>query len=145
MDWREIALAETRTLKPYFLEKHGWRPVIVEASDIVDVIVCLHGRRFAAREYALRLRYLPDWQVAGRREAFVDPSDHTSDGLEHWPPDQTIRGINPAYRPQPNGPVLPCVCLHGVYGYHSILHPNERATNTTLLGFLLELQAVIDE
>ena len=145
MGWREAALDEARGLKPHFLDKYHWRPTVVETDDAVDVVVRLQGRRLAGRGYALRLRYQADWQVAGRREAFVDPDDHARCGLEHWPPDQAIRGVNPSHRPQPAGPVVPCICLRGVYGYHSVLHANERPTGATLLGFLLELQAVIDE
>jgi hypothetical protein len=139
MEWREAALAEVRGLKPHFADKHGWNPVVTETDDqTVDLVVTLTGGRLGARVYALRLRYLSDWQVAGRREAFVDLDDHSAEGPAHWPPDQAVRGVNPRHAP-------PCICLRGVYGYHSILHANARPTGTTLLGFLLELQAVIDE
>jgi hypothetical protein len=143
--WHEDALADAGTVKQHFDAKYGWRPLVTHTADAVDVVVHLHGGRLGQRHYALRLRYLPDWQVAGRREAFVDPDDHSRDGPEHWPPDGMIRGVNPVYRAQPNGALCPCVCLRGVYGYHSILHPNERPDGIPLLNFLLELQAVIDE
>lgn len=141
--WREAALAEVRGLKPHFIAKHGWNPELVaeggaDADGPVDLIITLHGRRLGERVYALRLRYQEDWQLAGRREAFVDPSDHAAEGSAFWPPDGAVRGINPHNNP-------PAVCLRGVYGYHSVLHTNERPTGTTLLGFLLELQAVLDE
>jgi hypothetical protein len=139
MDWREAALAEVRGLKPHFVAKYGWNPVVSETPDgPVDLVVTIGGKRLGDRAYALRLRYLPDWQIAGRREAFVDPDDHTSEDLANWPPADTVRGVNPNHNP-------PCICLRGVYGYHSVLHTNERPTGTTLLGFLLELHAVIDE
>ena len=145
MDWREDALADARAIKQHFATKFGWRPSVAATPEAIDVFVRLRGRRLGQREYALRLRYLSDWQIAGRREAFVDPTDHTRDGPGHWPPDGTIRGVNSDYRPLPSGPICPCVCLRGVYGYHSVLHPNERPDGTTLTNFLLELQAVIDE
>jgi hypothetical protein len=136
--WREAALDEVRGLKPHFATKHGWKPVVTETADVIDLVVTLSDGRLGTREYALRLRYVADWQVAGRREAFVDPADHAVEGTTHWPPDQAVRGVNPNHQP-------PCICLRGVYGYHSVLHTNERPTGTTLLGFLLELEAVINE
>jgi hypothetical protein len=138
MDWREAALGDVRGLKPHFADKYGWRPVVTETDDAVELVVTLTGERLGERAYALRLRYLPDWQAAGRREAFVDRNDSACEDVSHWPPDQAVRGVNPNHQP-------PCICLRGVYGYHSVLHANERPGGTTLLGFLLELQAVIDE
>jgi len=44
--------------------------------------------------------------------------------------------------PQHNPPAM---CLMGVWGYHSVLHASERPDGTTLIGFLLELQGVLDE
>ena len=145
MEWRTVALADINGLKRHWVEKHGWRPEIADSDEVVDVFVCLSGRRLGEKAYVLRIRYQSDWQTAGRREAFVDPDDHAREGIEFWPPEQTIRGVNPNYRPQVPGPVIPCICLRGVWGYHSVLHSTERPDGTTLLGFLLELQEVIDE
>jgi hypothetical protein len=145
LDWRGAALVDINGLKRHWVEKHRWRPETAVADEVVDVFVHLCGKRLEGREYVLRLRYQPDWQTAGRREAFVDPTNHGRDGLEFWPPENTIRGINPNHRPQPLGSVVPCICLRGAWGYHSVLHSNERPDGTTLLGFLLELQGVIDE
>jgi hypothetical protein len=138
MKWREAALAEARGLKPHFVIKHGWNPEVHEVDDAVDLVVSLTGGRLGERIYALRLRYVPDWEVAGRRETFVDPTDHALEGVQHWPADQQVRGVLPMH-------TTPAICLRGVYGYHSVLHPNERPTGTTVLSFLLELQGVIDE
>ena len=137
-EWHEAALREARGLKPHFAAKHGWDPVVTETNASVDVVVTLTGGPLGEKSYALRLRYLEDWQLAGRREAFVDPADHAAEGLDYWPVSGALRGVNPQHQP-------PCICLRGVYGYHSVLHPTERPNGTTLLGFLLELQAVIDE
>src|SRR4051794_890115 len=136
-EWREAALSEVRGLKPHFVAKHGWNPMIVadanEGEDgPVDVLITLRGPRLADQVYALRLRYLEDWQVAGRREAFVDPTDPATEGVVHWPAANTVRGINPQHNP-------PAICLRGVYGYHSVLHTEQRPDGTTLLCFLLEL------
>jgi hypothetical protein len=135
--WREAALAEVRGLKPHFVTKYMWTPVVTETNEAVDIVLTLSGKALGDRRHALRLRYLSDWENGGRRETFVDPEDHTVEGRQHWP-GAGIRGVNPDHQP-------PCICLRGVYGYHSVLHTNERPTGTTLLGFLLELQAVIDE
>jgi hypothetical protein len=136
--WREDAHAEIDGLKPHFVSKHGWSASVVEpqGADVLDLIVTLVSRRLGGRVLAVRLRYQPDWQVAGRREAFVDHHDVSREGLEHWP--RGVRGVNPEHNP-------PCICLRGVWGYHSVLHADQPMGDTTLLGFLLELQAVLDE
>jgi hypothetical protein len=140
--WREVARAEIDGLKSYFVSKHGWSPRVIEPADenILDLIVTLRSKRLGGRVLALRLRYQPDWQVAGRREAFVDPDNPSHEGLKYWPPAQNpnVRGINPQHNP-------PCICLRGAWGYHSVLHADQPMEGTTLLGFLLELQAVLDE
>jgi hypothetical protein len=143
-NWREEAIAEIESLKPYWVRKHGWDPSVLQDDDAIDLFVRLKGRRLGSKAYQLRLRYQEDWQTAGRREAFVDPDDRIREGVEFWPP-TGIRGINPEYRPPTGGPIIPCICLRGVWGYHSLLHANESAEGTSLLGFLLELQQVVDE
>lgn len=140
--WRDAAREEIAGLKPRFVAKHGWSPQVIErdGADVLDLIVTLRSNRLGGRVLALRLRYQPDWRVAGRREAFVDPNDLSREGIEYWPPASgpNVRGINPRRNP-------PCVCLRGVWGYHSVLHPNEPMGDTTLLNLLLELQAVLNE
>jgi hypothetical protein len=142
--WREEAVNEITRLKSYWVDKHGWQLEHVDADEVVDLFVRVHSRRLG-RTFLLRLRYLPDWQTTGRRETFVNPDDRTQEGIEFWPPHGSVRGINPQYQPQPNGPVIPCICLKGVWGYHSVLHAGERPDGTTLLRFLVELQGVFDE
>lgn len=142
MGWREDARAEIDGLKPYWVSKHCWSPRVIEpeGEDVLDLIVTLGSKRLAGRILALRLRYQADWQIAGRREAFVDPDDPASEGLEHWPPagDPNVRGINPMHDP-------PCICLRGAWGYHSVLHPDRPMDNRSLLDLLLELQWVLNE
>jgi len=144
VEWVDRALAEIDGLKRHWVKKYGWAPRrTVQRDDAakptaVDLYVDLRGRRLGDKTYVLRLRYLPDWQVAGRREAFVDPSGPAEPDVASWPPSGSVRGINPNNAP-------PVICLRGVWGYHSVLHSNERPDGSTLLGFLLELQKVIDE
>lgn len=138
--WREGACAEIRGLKPHFVSKYGWLPHVIEpeGTDVLDLIVMFHSKRLDGRELALRLRYQPDWQIAGRREAFVDPREPSHEGREHWPPAQGVRGVLPEHNP-------PCICLRGAWGYHSVLHVDQPMGGTSLLELLLELQAVLDE
>jgi hypothetical protein len=35
MGWREAARAEATSLKPYYVIKHGWNPVVLESDDEV--------------------------------------------------------------------------------------------------------------
>lgn len=140
--WREDARAEIEGLKPRYVSKYGWSPRVTEpeGEDLIDLIVTLRSKRLDGRLLALRLRYLPDWQVAGRREAFVAPQDPSRDGVEYWPParEPGVRGVLPEHNP-------PSICLRGVWGYHSVLHTDKPMGDTTLLAFLLELQKVLDE
>jgi hypothetical protein len=136
--WREEALEEIDALKPYWVAKHAWQPQHVASDGAIDFYARLQSRRLDGRVFLLRLRYLADWRVAGRRETFVSPDDRTQEGGEFWPPHDTVRGILPQHSP-------PAICLKGVWGYHSVLHPSERPDGTTLLGFLLELQGVFAE
>jgi hypothetical protein len=144
-DWSEEARAEADKLKPYYLKKHRWSPRLVGHGDdeVLDLLVSMTGRRLPGKRYLLRLRYQPDWRQAGRREAFVDPDHPDVAGPEFWPPEGG--GINPKYR-HPNGQVIPAICLRGVFGYHSVLHPDRAMDNGpgSLLTLLVELQRVLD-
>jgi hypothetical protein len=139
-DWRKEARAEIAALKPYYVRKHGWQVEIAENEKAVDLFVRLRGRRYPNKEFLLRLHYLPDWQEAGRREAFVDPDDRAHADPEFWPSAESP--LNPNY--QHNGKLTPVICLRGVWGYHSVLHPGEPMDGATLLLFLVELQEVLD-
>ena len=142
-DWREEALAEIGALKPYYVAKYGWQPDVVKEEDAVDLFVRFCGRRFPGKEFLLRLRYLPDWREAGRHEAFVDPEDRDHADPKFWPPEGN--GLNPNYRREPTAPLIPCICLRGVWGYHSLLHVDQPMDETaTLQRFLVELQEVMD-
>lgn len=140
MGWREDARGEIDGLKAHFVSKYGWSPRVIEPEDenedVFDLVATLRSKRLGGGIFALRLRYLPDWQVAGRREAFVDLSDPSLEGHQHWPRD--VQAIKPEHNP-------PCICLRGVWGYHSVLHADRPMGDSTLLGFLLELQQVLDE
>ena len=135
MDWRNVAKAEIDGLKPYFVEKHHWRPRIVESEDTIDLFVTLASRRHPERVYGLRLRYQDDWRTAGRRETFVNPDHPVRDGIQHWP--EGISGVNPNNKP-------PCICIRGMWGYHSVLHRDRPMGDSTLLHLLLELQTMLD-
>ena len=138
MGWRQDAQAEIEGLKPHFVSKYGWAPRIVESDsqDVLDLYVTFCSKRLDGRVLVLRLRYLPDWQVAGRREAFVSPQDPAVEGITHWP--ANVRGINPQHDP-------PVICLRGAWGYHSVLHAGQPMGDSTLLTLLLELQVVLNE
>lgn len=141
MGWREDAVAEISGLKPHFVFKHGWSPQLIEpGEDKLDLVVALTSKRLGGRVLSLRLRYLPDWQIAGRREVFVDPNDPAGEGPMYWPPAENpgVRSILTQNNPR-------CICLRGTWGYHSVLHTDRPMGENTLLGLLLELQAVLDE
>lgn len=138
MAWKEEAREEIEALKTYFVEKHGWAPRTVDRDDgdSLDLFVTFTSRRLDGRRFVLRLRYQPDWKVAGRRETFVNPDDPEREGIEHWP--VGISGINPQHNP-------PCICLRGAWGYHSVLHTDRPMGDSSLLNLLVELQEVFDQ
>jgi hypothetical protein len=143
VDWRGAALAEATSLKSYYVDKYGWKPEIVDdGAEVIDLFIHLRGRRFPDQHYLLRLRYQLDWQKAGRREAFVDPANRDEAGQEFWPPEGN--GLNPNYAW--NGVLTPVMCLRGVWGFHSVLHPERpmEKEDPGLLHFLTELQKVLD-
>ncbi len=123
------------SLKASWVMKHRWAPSVARATDATDLYIELRRKREPGRTYVLRLRYQSDWRVAGRREEFVDPSDWTNGGPQHWP--QDVHGVNPSHNPR-------AICLKGVWGYHSVLHSGESAEGTSLNRFLKELQQVMD-
>lgn len=135
VDWRNVAQAEIDDLKSYFVEKHGWQPRVVESEDTIDLFVTLASRRHLERVNVLRLRYQGDWQIAGRRETFVDPDSSGRDGIEYWP--TGVSGVNPNNNP-------PAICIRGTWGYHSVLHTDRPMGDSTLLHLLLELQTMLD-
>jgi hypothetical protein len=104
--WRAEAVDEIKGLKPYWVSKHGWQPDDVETEEAIDLYVRLRRRRLDGRTLLIRSRYLADWREAGRRETFVNPLDRSQEGIEFWPPHNTVRGVNPQHNP-------PAVCLKG--------------------------------
>lgn len=143
MEWRAAALDEIGGLGQHWIEKYGWQPTHSESDDGINLFIRMRGRRTADREFLLRLRYEPDWQVAGRRESFVDPAHPDVVGRDSWPAGGAVRGVNSDH--QVNGVPTPAICVRGTWGYHSVLHVNERTDGTTLGGLLLELQKLFDE
>jgi hypothetical protein len=140
MGWADDAMADIASLRQRLADRYGWSPSIARSDEAIDLYVRLLRRREASKPYILRLRYLPDWRVAGRREAFVDPGDYAREGAEFWPHD--VSGLNPNY--VHNGVHTPAICIPGVWGYHSVLHPSD-GTGTDLTRFLRDLQSVMDK
>lgn len=138
--WRDSTLAEIGELKPRLVHRHGWNPQVIEHDDSIDLFVHLRGTRTPEMAYVLRLRYLADWQIAGRREAFVDPDHPDIAGSEFWPPEGD--GLNPNYMHQ--NLITPVICLRGTWGFHSVLHTDRPMDGTPLLILLVELQSILN-
>jgi hypothetical protein len=138
--WRERALAEIGELKPRFVDRYGWQPQMTEHDDSIDLYVRLRGARTPETAYVLRLHYQADWQVAGRREAFVDPDHNDVVSSEFWPPEGD--GLNPNYQHQ--NVLTPVICLRGTWGFHSVLHTDQPMNGSPLLQLLLELQSILN-
>jgi len=135
----EDALEDAAPVSPRLARRHGWDPTVVRNEDSVDLFVRLH-RRSEEKTYVLRLRYLADWQVAGRRETFVNPDDLGEEGVQFWP--RGVRAVNPDH--VQNGVHTPAICIPGVWGYDSVLHPNE-PREASVTRFLHDLQTVMNE
>ncbi len=140
MNWREAALADAASINPRFVKKYGWQPRLDDShDDYIDLFLHLRGKKLGDHEYLLRLRYLEDWQKAGRREDFANPDKSEEVGRPFWPPLNTVNGVNPDHQP------VPAICLKGVYGYHSVLHANDPMSEAPVGRFLLELQKACNQ
>jgi hypothetical protein len=131
--WRDRARAEIRSLKEFWIRKHGWSPLVRngEAEALegpIDLYVHLIRNR---RSFVLKLRYEQDFETAGRREAFVNPEDLDVTGIEFWPHD--VNAIKAGHTP-------PAICLEGTWGFHSALHKERDGRLANLNKLLLELQ-----
>lgn len=133
MDWVDAALAEIDGLSDRLVLRHAWAPSVGRGADHLDLFVWI--RRRAGADHVLRVRYLADWRVAGRREDFVDPEDFTQAGPCWWP--QGVHGVNAAHGP-------PCICLRGFWGFHSVLHPGGEPAARPLGVMLRDLQTQMD-
>lgn len=111
------------------MDRHGWAPSVTRTSDAIDLFVPLWRGGHDGDLHVLRLRYCADWQVAGRREMFVNPEDYAEEGRGFWP--RGISGINPDHNPEA------AICLPGCWGFHSILHPERRDIVEHSLGEIL--------
>lgn len=133
--WRDRARAELESIKRFWADKYGWAPFVEEAEEHIDLFVTVKRKKEPDREYVLRLRYMADFQTAGRREAFVDPADRDRAGKEYWP--TGVRGFNPSRNP-------PAICLEGTYGFHSDLHKDRDGRVANLNRLLMEIQQCMD-
>ena len=130
MRWSDAATEEIAGLNPRLFEKHGWAPAVSRTGDHVDLFASFRIGSSRAG-HVLRLRYLEDWQAAGRRETFVNPADLAQEGGEWWP--RGVAGVNPDHSP-------PAICLHGFWGFHSVLHPGGAPAERPLSAMLRDLQ-----
>ena len=134
MGWMDDAVEEIDALGARLVERHEWAPSMSKTNEHVDLFITM--RRNPDTRYALRLRYAPDWQVAGRREEFVNPQDYSDAGTQWWP--NGVNAVKSTHRP-------PAICLVGYWGFHSVLHQSDGRTPGThsLRRVLRDLQTEI--
>lgn len=134
--WREDALAEIDSIKCRWADRYGWQPHSVEEedTDYIDLYV-----RFSSKKqpgpFLLCLRYQEDFRTAGRREAFVDPDDKTTEGPSSWPAGSAFKSGNSP----------PAICLEGTWGFHSALHRDRDGRRANLNRLLMEIQRCLDQ
>jgi hypothetical protein len=132
VDWRQRACQEIQGIRPYWSEKYGWAPRSEEHEARIDLYV--HFVKKPGTKYLLRLRYEPDFETAGRREAFLSPDDGKREGREFWPEGSAFKtGENP-----------PAICLEGTHGFHSRLHRDRDGRVANLNKLLLEIQKCLN-
>jgi hypothetical protein len=139
-DWREKALHEIGSIKPFWIAKYGWNPSFTDCDDHIDLYVRFARRSSgtecqAASEFVLRLRYQSDFETAGRREAFVNPKNLEEEGTQFWP--EGARGVNPKQAPA-------TICLEGTWGFHSHHHRDRDGRVARLNRLLLELEQCLN-
>ena len=140
LTWRDKALAEIAGIKPHRVLRYGWQPRVVETDGYVDLFI-----RFTRRTpkpddhgsvFLLRLRYMPDYETAGRQEAFCNPNESAEEGEKFWP--KGMRGVTSA-----NG--RPGLCLVGTWACHSVHHRDRDGRAASLNRLLWEIQRCLNE
>ena len=133
-NWREDALAEISSIKCRWADRYDWRPYVVEGDDYIDLHIQFSSTKQLG-PFLLRLRYQPDFQIAGRRETFVDSGDGVTEGQQFWPAGSAFKaGNNP-----------PAICLEGTWGFHSSLHRDRDGKQASLNKLLMEIQRCLDQ
>ena len=140
--WRERAVAEIDSIKPRWAKRYGWQPRTVisepdENGDVphVDLLVSFTGTRTGEKRFLLRLRYGPEYETEGRREAFVNPENAEEESIQFWP--QSVDAIKATHSP-------PVVCLEGTWGFHRVLHKERDARVAKINKLLQEIQRCLD-
>jgi hypothetical protein len=137
LEWQRTALAEIASVKPRFIEKHGWQLRVVEDTDRVTLYVRLRHKHHRERVRMLRLVYGPGFPGERPREGFVNPEDPDQEGLEFW-----IDDGEGAFKLKHNPPVI---CLEGTWGFHHELHRDRDPRRSSLNKLLLETQQCLDK
>lgn len=139
IEWRDKALAEIASIKPYWARKYGWNPTHVERDDAIDLYVRFERRAGADPDkrsiFALRLRYKENYETAGRIETFVNPENLDEEGIAFWP--VGVSGINPGENPQ-------TICLEGTWGFHSHHHRERDGRTARINRLLMEVERCIN-
>lgn len=134
MDWRETAHGEIQSIKPHWVQRYGWSPSLRECGEHIDLYVHLNSCTLE-RTFVLRLRYEHDFELAGRREDFVDPDNLQVEGAQFWP--AGVSGFNPGNNPR-------TICLEGTWGFHSLHHKERDPGAANLNKLLMEVQKCIN-
>jgi hypothetical protein len=138
-DWRQKALQEVQSIKPFWATKYGWSPSTREEAEQIHLYVRFTRRgqpdQPGRREFLLRLTYAADYETAGRKEAFVNPDNLDEEGVAFWP--EGVRGVNPTQTP-------PNICLEGTWGFHSHHHRDRDGRIANLNCLLVELEQCLN-
>jgi len=139
-EWRDKALAEIESIKPFWAKKYGWNPSSIEREDCIDLYIHFERRTGVAAgetgpKFVLRLRYKTDYETAGRIETFVNPENFDEEGVGFWP--VGVHGVNPNQNPQ-------TICLEGTWGFHSHHHRERDGRAARINRLLMELQRCIN-
>ncbi len=140
MDWRQKALQEVQSIKPFWATKYGWNPSVREETEQIHLNVRFTRRGQpdqspGRREFVLRLTYTADYETAGRKEAFVNPENLDEEGVAFWP--EGVKGVNPTQNPA-------TICLEGTWGFHSHHHRDRDGRVARLNRLLLELEQCLN-
>lgn len=136
MGWREEALKEIKSIKPYWIRKYRWNPQVVVLEDKVVLYLRFTHSHLSNRQKILRLEYGPNFPAERPREGFVNPHKWDEEGLEYW-----INDGGRAFKRDHNPPVI---CLEGTWGFHQVLHRERDPLQANLNKLLLEIQQCFD-
>jgi len=131
-DWKQAAWSEIQSIKPYYIQRHGWEIKTEEDDDSIRLHVKMaHQEKGPVKVFLLT--YTSGFPEIRPREDFVNPDNYSQSGIEYW-----IEDNQQAFKTTHNeGPII---CLQGTWGFHHVLHKDRDPLQAKINLLLKEVQ-----